>query len=275
MLTCEPRYPRFTLADRFRSVDLTGTRKPLQDQRLTLAGQGRIWAARCLHGIHADRLVVLLNGFALEHVGAGLQLTEGQLLNLQLPKARNRLAPVGDAGLLDAKRPGKIRRGAEVFDSVLRKHEKIIGTPNREVNRYPLRGAAYSRAMLGERIKALRVAQGLSGAALAKKCGIKAPSLWEIENNETKSLKADTLMALARHLKTNATYIWTGVGHLSENLDPNAEEAEAAALYRQLRPENRVAWMAAGHALRQTQPPSKPTVDDPFIKVKRSVKGSK
>lgn len=118
--------------------------------------------------------------------------------------------------------------------------------------------------MLGKRIRGLREARGMSAAELSRAVGIKQPSLWEIENGETKSLRADTLMRLAAALRTNPVFLWSGRGNPLEQIDPNLEEAEAVATFRRLTPSNRTAWLAIGATLLRTQPVVAPNHDDPF-----------
>ena len=63
---------------------------------------------------------------------------------------------------------------------------------------------------LGKRIKKLRVDHGLSQKELAKIVGISAPSLSDIENEITKSLKADTLLALSKSLSCSPYWLYYG-----------------------------------------------------------------
>lgn len=104
----------------------------------------------------------------------------------------------------------------------------------------------------------------MSAAELSRAVGIKQPSLWEIENGETKSLRADTLMRLAAALHTNPVFLWSGRGNPVEQIDPNLEEAEVVSTYRRLTTANRAAWLAIGAALVKAQPVVAPSSDDPF-----------
>ena len=65
---------------------------------------------------------------------------------------------------------------------------------------------------LGERVKQLRKAAGLSQPKLAMLVGIKQPSLSYIENNPSNEIKQETLLALAKHLNTTPSYLSTGKG---------------------------------------------------------------
>lgn len=117
---------------------------------------------------------------------------------------------------------------------------------------------------IGSRVKGLREARGFSGPELARRIGIKAPSLWEIENGETKSLRADTLMRLAAALDTNPYYLWTGHGSPVSPIDPDVDEAQAVDIHRRMTPANRAAWLDVGYALLRAQPVAPASKLDPF-----------
>lgn len=95
---------------------------------------------------------------------------------------------------------------------------------------------------IGSRIKHLRQDAGLSGAELARRIGIKAPSLWEIENGETKALRGNTLTALCDELRTTADYLLRGERE-EAGLQLAAMEAELTYTIRSLPPEKRVALL--------------------------------
>ena len=104
----------------------------------------------------------------------------------------------------------------------------------------------------------------MSGADLAKLAGIKQPSLWDMENAETKSIKADTLMRVAHALEVNPAYLWNGRGSPAIQIDPNDEEAEIVALNRRLTREHRAALLEMGRLLLKAQPATAPWRADPF-----------
>lgn len=109
----------------------------------------------------------------------------------------------------------------------------ILGAPTLISNRRHLSlfasgGNTQFMGTIGSRIKALRIQAGLSGAELARLLGIAGPSLWEIENGETKSLKAGTLLGILEHLHTTADYILTGG---DERSGPQLPVMEAELIY--------------------------------------------
>lgn len=79
-----------------------------------------------------------------------------------------------------------------------------IGTPNGAVNRQAERLKAHDSddAMIydGSKITLLRKTKDWSMAELARRAGIKQPSLWALEHQVTKKPKADTLMRIASAL---------------------------------------------------------------------------
>lgn len=100
----------------------------------------------------------------------------------------------------------------------------------------------------GEKIAALRKAKGWSGGELARRSGIKPPSLWALEHQLTKKPKADTLMRVAAAL---------GVP-LREILKPSkkgpADQADdLTELFDQLDSRNKQALLAAAKALLNSQ----------------------
>lgn len=108
-----------------------------------------------------------------------------------------------------------------------------------------------SMSSIGERVKYLREMHGLSQAELARRVGIRAPSLSEIENNHTKSLKGKTLSGMCEHLRTTADYLIYGVDETA-GLQLATMEAELLFVIRALAPDRRMALMEfARHLLAQ------------------------
>ena len=96
---------------------------------------------------------------------------------------------------------------------------------------------------LADRIVFLRNHRGLKPVELARKSGIKQPSLWAIENGKTLKLKSDTLFRMAAALEANPDWIRTGRGDPFEMSDPGPD-AEAMSLYATL-PQNKKAAILA------------------------------
>lgn len=71
---------------------------------------------------------------------------------------------------------------------------------------------------IGTRVQTLRKAKGLSGAELARQVGISQPSLVQIEQGRTKSLKATTLHKFCEVLHTTPDFL------LKDSIDEEANE---------------------------------------------------
>jgi len=100
----------------------------------------------------------------------------------------------------------------------------------------------------GGKITLLRKAKGWSMAELARRSGIKPPSLWAIEHQMTKQPKADTLMRVAAAL---------GVP-LREIMKPSKKGAadlqdDLSELFAELDGRNKQALLAAAKALLDSQ----------------------
>lgn len=106
---------------------------------------------------------------------------------------------------------------------------------------------------LGQRIKSLRIARGLSQTRLAKAVGVTQGALSQIELGTVHSVKAETLVRLAGKLAANPQWIQTGQGSPIANELNSVEESEVLAVYRALTTPHRGAWLATGRALLEAQ----------------------
>lgn len=73
---------------------------------------------------------------------------------------------------------------------------------------------------MGERIKAMRKAQGLTQEELGNMLGIKKAAVQKYEKGTVKNIKYDTLMLLAEIFGTSVEYIVSGGDVLPENMRP-------------------------------------------------------
>jgi len=96
-----------------------------------------------------------------------------------------------------------------------------------------------------KKIIELRTKLGLSRNELARRAGIKGPSLHAIEHGVTKGLKASTLLGLAVALGVPMQELMRpGPGR-----SVRSHEAEAIALFERLDEKNKLAMLAAMRAL--------------------------
>ena len=118
---------------------------------------------------------------------------------------------------------------------------------------------------LGARVRALRKTLGLSQPKLASLVGIKQPSLSYIENNPSNQIKQETLLALAKHLKTNPQWLSTGKGSPSDTVIATIDQTELIQLFTHLSEANQAAWLSIGRTLLESQT-NKPKAISPFKK---------
>lgn len=95
-----------------------------------------------------------------------------------------------------------------------------------------------------EKIKALRLAQGMSQAALAKKAGVSQPTVSAVEHGE-EHVKAETLTKLARALGVNLQDI---MKQRVTSKDREGQRDELMALFEALDDPSRSALVAAAKA---------------------------
>lgn len=97
---------------------------------------------------------------------------------------------------------------------------------------------------LAERAVRARNEKGLKPAEAARLIGIKAPSLWEIEHGETKSIRGKTLVKMAALYGVSERWLNEGIGPMHPTPEEqgarlSAEAAKIAADWMLLPPEMR------------------------------------
>ena len=65
---------------------------------------------------------------------------------------------------------------------------------------------------VGERVKEVREQLGLKPVAFAKGLGISQPTLWDLENGETKKPSSETMQRMRERYGINPDYIMRGKG---------------------------------------------------------------
>lgn len=106
---------------------------------------------------------------------------------------------------------------------------------------------------IGKRIQGLRLTAQLSGAELARRVGIKPPSLWALENKEGIEPSGRVLALLCRELHTTPDFIIFGG---AEGLDIEIEQdaAEVVHAMHNMTPEGRTALLLAARGLMESGP---------------------
>lgn len=100
----------------------------------------------------------------------------------------------------------------------------------------------------GGKIALLRKAKGWSIAELARRSGIRGPSLWALEHQVTKKPKAQTLMGIAAALGVPLRDIMRPSKKATHDLQDDLSE-----LFDQLDGRNKQALLAAAKALLDSQ----------------------
>lgn len=106
--------------------------------------------------------------------------------------------------------------------------------------------------MLGTRIRQLREARGISQPELARRVRIAQASLSLIESGKTRSLKASTLMRLAKELDADPEYIRTGrTPTVREGV--GLREESVLQMFAEMDHETQDSWIEMGHVLLKRQ----------------------
>ena len=104
---------------------------------------------------------------------------------------------------------------------------------------------------LGKRIRDMRKAKGLNQTALAKLAGISQGSISWIEKGETRLLRADTLLALAKALSVNVDFLRDGTATPVPPETLSLEESELIVLFREMPPIQQDALLAQARAIHE------------------------
>lgn len=118
---------------------------------------------------------------------------------------------------------------------------------------------------IGGRIKALRISKQLNQSELARRVGIKQPSLYNIETDKTKSIKGYVLDAIAKELNTTTSYILDGSTD-AHNHEASMMLSEIQATFRKLSPEDQESLLRTARGMLLTAKHDASTLN-PFPKV--------
>lgn len=100
------------------------------------------------------------------------------------------------------------------------------------------------------KIRALREAKGWTKSKLAKEAGLSVPSIWALENGETRMPKHDTMLRIAAALGVSVGAI--SAASVSEST-AQRQQSELNSIFEALSQDNRTALAAAAAALLSTQ----------------------
>lgn len=104
---------------------------------------------------------------------------------------------------------------------------------------------------IGERLRQIRKAKGMTQAQLAKEIGVAQSTIAEIERGMSRSANAQNLLRIAAVLETNPEWLLTGKG--SPDISAfTPTDSEITRIADSLTPQAKAAWIAAGLAMIQT-----------------------
>jgi transcriptional regulator with XRE-family HTH domain len=101
---------------------------------------------------------------------------------------------------------------------------------------------------IGDRLKQIRKARGMSKEALAKAIGVDQSAISKIERGDSKGASAENLLKIAAVLQTNPQWLINGKGD-PELSSFNPDDSDVTKLAKNLPPDKKAAWIAAGLAL--------------------------
>jgi transcriptional regulator with XRE-family HTH domain len=118
---------------------------------------------------------------------------------------------------------------------------------------------------LGERIKQVREELGLKPVEFAREIGVKQPSLWDLENGETKNPSAETLQRMKERYGVSPDYIMRARGpKFLDKIEAQLEEQTILAMLRELDEENRAKAIDLIKMMRRAQGGG-PSPNDPRL----------
>lgn len=112
----------------------------------------------------------------------------------------------------------------------------------------------------------MRKTRGMTQVQLCARAGLTQGSLSAIERGDTRALKAETLLRLARALSVNHEWLQTGRETPVQPLVLSIEETELVALFRQLPESGRDEVLRHARAIHHMLAP-KPSAVAPFRRV--------
>lgn len=167
--------------------------------------------------------------------GVGFELPACERFQLELPEFRDSagLAPVAYVALVNAKSLSGGDLSTEMLDDFRVGHGSDYRPTDigMAINSHNDRGNIREMEAIGDRIKRLRLAAGMTQITLAKAIGVSQGVVSNIENGA--GFEASTLMAISKALLKSPQYVMTGIEEANELSDV---EAKMIAAFRQAQP---------------------------------------
>lgn len=108
---------------------------------------------------------------------------------------------------------------------------QIIGIPLCAVNRHPFGTNRHTQGMsdIGTRLRYARKKRKLSQVKLASLSGVKQGSISDLERNESKAFRGNTLVSVANALRVNPEWLAHGKGSMERQNIPLSDRAVSVA----------------------------------------------
>jgi transcriptional regulator with XRE-family HTH domain len=106
---------------------------------------------------------------------------------------------------------------------------------------------------VNKRIKALRICRALSSAELARRVGIKPPSMWALENKDGVEPSGRVLALLCRELHSTPDFVMFGSDD-PDQMEIEMQAAEIVYAMRKTTHEGRIALVMAARGLVSQEP---------------------
>jgi transcriptional regulator with XRE-family HTH domain len=102
---------------------------------------------------------------------------------------------------------------------------------------------------IGNRIRALRLACGITQSELGRRIGISAPAITQLERSLSRMPKGFVLAGLCRELSTNSAWLLNGQGDPSATVALDGDRHDLVMLYESLPSQGRDLLMAQARML--------------------------
>ena len=116
---------------------------------------------------------------------------------------------------------------------------------------------------IGERIRSLRLARGMTQRELGRRIGISAPGVTQLETSPARMPKGFVLDGLCRELRTNSAWLLKGEGEASASVSLDGDRHELVLIYDSLPQQGRDLLIAQARALHNSFV-STPSALNPF-----------
>jgi DNA-binding XRE family transcriptional regulator len=155
------------------------------------------------------------DAFPLIQLRAEWQLPIGDFVQLPSPQLGNEIGPAGDRWLLDSQDLGDLGSRSEELDYVVFEHPPMLAITNHECkDDRPSPGYAEPMETMGNRIKTLRLARGLTQEQLGERVGgVSKVTVSQWETGASQNMNLKTFLLLCDELGTTPRYLVFGPGH--------------------------------------------------------------